>query len=114
MTKPRDKASAPDERTPQTFENGSQTPDTPPKARRRIDLSTLRDVRLEMANVYRMVDASEIESQDGSRRTYMLRQIADVITIADVERRLTELEERQANGGLLPAPYAGAAGQTAH
>jgi hypothetical protein len=31
---------------------------------RRMDFSTLRDVRLELAVVYRKMDAGEIESQD--------------------------------------------------
>ena len=86
---------------------------TPPKEPRRIDLSTLRDVRLEMAHVYREMDGGKIETQDGTRRTYVLRQIADVITIADIERRLVELEERQKLGGALP-PRSDQAALTRH
>jgi hypothetical protein len=74
---------------------------------RRIDLSTLRDVRLEMAHLYRQVDAGELETQDGTRRVYMLRQIADVISIAELETRLTELEEQHAQrlAGSRALPY---------
>lgn len=61
---------------------------------RRIDLSTLRDVRLELAAVYRRMDAGTIESQDGTRRAYVLRQIHDVIVSAELERRIEELEGR--------------------
>lgn len=65
------------------------------KPRRRIDLSTLRDVRLEMANVYREMEAGTIEDAAGTKRVYVLRNIADVITVAEIERRLIELEDKQ-------------------
>jgi hypothetical protein len=45
------------------------------------------------------MDAEEIESQDGTRRAYVLKTIADVITLAELERRIQELEEQQ---GALP------------
>ena len=61
---------------------------------RRIDLSTLRDVRLELAAVYRKMDSGEIESQDGTRRAYVLKTIHDVIVSAELERRILELEEK--------------------
>jgi hypothetical protein len=66
------------------------------KPPRRIDLSTLRDCRLEMAAVYRMVDQGQIPSQEGSRRVYMLGEIAKVITVAEMEKRLSELEQQHA------------------
>ncbi len=91
---------------PETLDGNTGKPDPIPP--RRIDLSTLRDVRLEMAACYRAVDAGTIGSQDGSRRVFMLRQIADVIVNAELERRVSELEERAATGAsgraLLPAP----------
>jgi hypothetical protein len=96
-----------DERKPETIDGQTGKPDPTP---RRIDLSSLRDVRLEMALVYRKMDAGSIDSQDGSRRVFVLRQIADVIIDADLERRIAELEERQANAlqprtnRLLPTP----------
>ena len=62
---------------PETLDGNTGKPD--PILPRRIDLSTLRDVRLEMAACYRAVDGGTIGSQDGSRRVFMLRQIADVI-----------------------------------
>lgn len=85
-----------DKRAPETIDGETGKPDPAP---RRIDLSSLRDVRLEMAHVYRQVDEKKMESQDGSRRVFMLRQIADVIINSDLERRIAELEERQANAG---------------
>lgn len=61
---------------------------------RRIDLSNLRDVRLELAHVYRQIDQGAISSQDGTRRAYVLKMIHDVIVSAELEQRLEELERR--------------------
>lgn len=91
-----------DKGRPETIDAKTGKPDPTP---RRIDLSSLRDVRLEMAAVYRLVDAGTISSQDGSRRVFMLRQIADVIVNAELERRVAELEERKQDtaGSVRPA-----------
>ncbi len=61
---------------------------------RTINLSNLRDVRLEMAYVYRQVDCGNLKAQEGTRRVYILRQIGDILTVAELETRLVELEER--------------------
>jgi hypothetical protein len=61
---------------------------------RTVNLSNLRDVRLEMAHVYREVDAGRLKSQEGTRRVYVLRQIGDLIAAAEIEKRVVELEER--------------------
>lgn len=81
-----------------TIDGATGVPDPTP---RRIDLSTLRDVRLELAYLYRQIDAGKIASQDATRRAYILRQIADVLTVAEIERRLEQLEER--HGAMLRA-----------
>jgi hypothetical protein len=73
---------------------------------RRIDLSTLRDVRLEMARVYRMMDAGELEDAAGTKRIYALDGIGKIITVSEIERRIQELEDRQAGRPALPAPEA--------
>lgn len=91
----------PDKKRPETIDAATGKPDPTP---RRIDLSTLRDVRLELAAVYRQMDAGEIESQDGTRRAYVLKTIADVITLAELERRIQELEEQQ--GRMVPGQRA--------
>ena len=91
-----------DKRKPETID--AKTGKTDP-APRRIDLSSLRDVRLEMAQVYRMVDRKELESHDGSRRVFMLRQIADVIVNTELEQRVDELEKRRT---VVPPPTAAA------
>lgn len=95
-----------DKKRVQVYDGKTGKPDPTP---RRIDLSSLRDVRLEMANVYREVDGGRVESQDGSRRVYILRQIADVLINAELERRVAELEQRAGidDAGFapgLPAP----------
>ena len=94
-----------DKKRRETLDGKTGKPDPTP---RRIDLSSLRDVRLEMAEVYRRVDRQDLESQDGSRRVFMLRQIADVIINTELERRVAELEQQAAHspqGGrpLLPS-----------
>lgn len=95
-----------DEKAGEVIDRKTGRPDdTPtPGQHRRIDLSNLRDVRLEMAAVYRMVNARKLESQDGSRRVYMLRQIADVIAQAEFERRISELEDQAALSSRLGLP----------
>jgi hypothetical protein len=101
-----------DEKRGEVIDGETGKPDTAPGAfgrdGRRIDLSNLRDVRLEMARVYRQMDAGTIKSQEGTRLAYVLRQIHDVIVSAELEKRIQELEDRQAAGlqgrPALPAP----------
>ena len=66
---------------------------------RRIDLSSLRDVRLELAAVYRLMDSGSIPSQEGTRRTYVLKALHDIIVSAELERRIIELENQQPRPG---------------
>ena len=81
----------PDKKSGQTIDGETGKPDPTP---RRIDLSSLRDIRLELAAVYRKIDAGEIESQDGTRRAYVLKTIADIIALSELERRIIDLEKR--------------------
>lgn len=67
---------------------------------RRIDLSNLRDIRLELAAVYRLMGSGGIPSQEGTRRAYVLKMIHDVIVSAELERRIMELEQQQPSFGL--------------
>ena len=92
-----------DEREPEVIDGATGKPEGTP---RRIDLSSLRDVRLELASLYRKMDAGEIQTQDGTRRAYVLKIIHDVIVSAELERRIGELEERQLlNGGIPALPH---------
>ena len=86
-----------DKREPETIDGATGKPEGTP---RRIDLSSLRDVRLELAAVYRKMDGGEIESQEGTRRAYVLKTIHDVIVSAELERRIAELEEAAAHSAL--------------
>jgi hypothetical protein len=48
----------------------------------------------DMARVYRDVESGKRDSQEGASFVYMLTQIAKVLELTEIERRLTELEER--------------------
>jgi hypothetical protein len=52
-------------------------------------------VRIELATLYRRVDRGDLESRDGSRRAFMLRQVADIIVFAELESRIVELEAKR-------------------
>jgi len=91
------KGNGSDKRESETIDGKTGLPEG---TRRRIDLSSLRDVRLELAAVYRKMDAGEIESQEGTRRAYVLKTIHDVMVSAELERRVTELEGRAAQRAL--------------
>ena len=98
MTQPKNRKARSDKRRSETIDGATgKTEGTP----RRIDLSNLRDVRLELAAVYRKMDAGEIQSQEGTRRAYVLKTIHDVIVSAELERRIDELEEHAAQRALL-------------
>lgn len=61
---------------------------TPP----RINLSTIDDVRREMAKVYRDMRSQTIDPQDGTRLTYVLAQLGKMHEMAEVEQRVNALE----------------------
>jgi hypothetical protein len=58
----------------------------------RIDLSSINDVRLEMAKVYRDMKSGKIETADGTKLTYVLAQIGKLIETHEIERRIEALE----------------------
>ena len=106
MTRPKKRKTGSDKRQSETIDGASGKPEGTP---RRIDLSSLRDVRLELAAVYRKMDSGTIESQEGTRRAYVLKTIHDVIVSAELERRIDELEQHQAsrlgNNATQALPY---------
>jgi hypothetical protein len=59
---------------------------------RRIQLATLRDVRTELASLYRKVDSGKIDSRDGSRRAFILKTLSEVILNGEIEPKLREIE----------------------
>lgn len=80
-------------------------PDGPGTPHRRIDLSSLRDVRLELAALYRKMDRGTIKSQEGTRRAYVLKMIADVIALAELEQRVEELEQLRGGAAARAVAY---------
>lgn len=87
----------PDERDAQTFDGQTGEPDPPPRKRGRLDLSSVRDVRLELAALYRLVKREKMESGEANKRAWLLRQISDLIVVAELEQRIKALE------GVQPA-----------
>lgn len=77
--------------SPVTFENTSGKVVATPK---KIDLSTINDVRLEMASVYRGMRSGSIETSDGSRLVYVLTQVGKMIEMHDLELKIKLLEEK--------------------
>lgn len=83
------------EKIPQTFdgETGRPNPeDESGKGGRKIRLSNIKEVRAEMARIYRRIDNDEMDSSEGNKRVWLLRQIGDLIAIADMEARIDALE----------------------
>jgi hypothetical protein len=64
----------------------------PPTRPRRPVLKTLPDVRREMARVYREMRRGRLETQDATRMTYVLTQIAKIIQTAELEARIEAVE----------------------
>jgi len=78
-----------------TIEPDAEILDLAPPARRRVrpvKLVTIRDVRSEMAKLYREARAGEIDPQDMTRFVYALRSIGELIRDEDLERRIEALE----------------------
>lgn len=94
-------ARIPDRKEPETIDGATGKPE-PPRINfgthggdgRRIDLANLRDVRLELSHLYRRIDAGLVDSREGSRRAYVLRQVGDILAVAELENRLRELEQQ--------------------
>jgi hypothetical protein len=62
--------------------------------RYRCELSTVQDVRREMAKVYRECRSDILDAQTGTKLTWMLQGIAKVIETSDIEQRLEQLEQQ--------------------
>ena len=58
----------------------------------RLNLSTAAGVRRELARVYRDARSGALDAQDATRLGYLLMQIAKMIELGDLERRLEALE----------------------
>ena len=71
---------------------GKLLPLTPTPRPRRPNLQTLPHVRREMARVYRDIRHGRIESQEGTRLTYVLTQIAKIIQVSELDARIEAVE----------------------
>lgn len=85
---------------PETIDGATLTL-LPTPRRRKPQLDRLEGVRVEMSRVYRDVESGKRDSQEGARLVYMLTQIAKVLELTEIERRLASLEER--SNGRLPS-----------
>lgn len=63
-----------------------------PTPRRRMDLKTLKQVRTEMARVYREVRNGQMYSTEGARLVFMLAQIGKMVELSELEKRIEHLE----------------------
>ncbi|MFZ1005421.1 MAG: hypothetical protein WAN65_01205 [Candidatus Sulfotelmatobacter sp.] len=72
----------------------------PTPHRRKPQLTSMEGVRVEMARVYREMESGKRDSQDGSRLVYVLTQIAKLLELTEIERRIIVLEDRATNGRL--------------
>ncbi len=64
----------------------------PPKY---IRLGSIRQIRYELAAVYRLVRTGKLASGEGTRLTYILNTLAQMTVDSQFEERLSELEEGQ-------------------
>ena len=67
----------------------------PAKKEARLDLSTIGDVRRELATVYRDARSVRVPTGDASRLAFILRQIVDMHLAEDLETKIALLEKAQ-------------------
>jgi hypothetical protein len=73
---------------------GEVTPLPPAKKRYRCQLDTLRDVKNEMARVYKETRSDLLDPAVASKLVWMLSAIGKVIETSDLEDRVKALEDR--------------------
>lgn len=81
-----------------TIDGPTGKPIPTPPARKRpkhIKLESVRDVRDELARVYRAARAGDIAPEVASRLTFMLGTLGKLIVDSELEQRITELEQSQ-------------------
>ena len=66
----------------------------------RINLSTVEDVRREMAKVYRDSRQQKIMPSEGTKLIFMLTQILKAHELYMIEKRLSELELSHSRGSV--------------
>ncbi|MEI6333502.1 MAG: hypothetical protein WCS87_02985 [Methylococcaceae bacterium] len=63
--------------------------------RYRCKLDSMKDVKSEMAKIYRESRSGLVDVQDGTKLVWMLQAVAKVIEGSDLEKRLDILEGKQ-------------------
>ena len=86
-------------REPVTIDGGTGTLDPSP-CPKQIPLASLKDVRREMADVYRRARRGAIDTSEAGRLAYILTGIGKLIEAEDIENRITRLEDMQENRRL--------------
>lgn len=61
----------------------------------RLDLSTIGDVRRELATFFRDARSGRVPTGDASRLAFILRQIVDMHIAEDLETKIALLEKAQ-------------------
>jgi hypothetical protein len=61
---------------------------------RQIKLATIDDCRREMASLYRETKAGKRDTSEGSKLAYILSQIAKLIEVGELEKRMVAIEAR--------------------
>jgi hypothetical protein len=84
--------------------NGGGAFQEAPRPRRRIRLSDCRDIRRELASVYRDARHGSLAVADASRLASVLDILRRAIEADDLEQRLERLEQRLEPEGPTPAP----------
>lgn len=75
-----------------TIDGTTGKPDpTPPKTK----LSSIEDVRREMATIYREARTGRLDISDAGRLAYILTGIGKMIEIGEIEKRIERLETLQ-------------------
>lgn len=64
----------------------------PPKAQKYIRLGTIRQVRYELAAVYREARQGQLASGEATRLTYILNMLAQMMVDDQLEERISALE----------------------
>lgn len=78
------------------FDGATGLPVSPTPTRKRekfIPLSTLDDVKVELARLYRQAKAGKVETADASRLAFILNSLGRVIVDAELEQRIAMLEQ---------------------
>lgn len=84
-----------DDRKGSTGQGDGVSPPSP-RLRLRLKLSTIDDVKREMARLYRTAKARQMDVGDASKLANMLALMGRLIEGADLERRIAAIEAAQA------------------